>query len=224
MKTSLAEKVVVVTGSSIGIGAAIAEEFARHGAKVVITYNSHKAEAEKIKTNCERLGAPETFLSPLDVTSTKSIESLVEKVVEKFGQIDILVNNAGVFGEGTVETTTVEDIENQVRVNIEGLIKMTHFVLPHLKGAVINISSRAGLKPYPGYATYGTTKWAVRGFSQSLAEEISQPVYCVNPRGTATAMNDFEGDPPEKVAKVTLDVLTEKIKLPSGSDVNVWDY
>lgn len=97
MKTSLAEKVVVVTGSSIGIGAAIAEEFARHGAKVVITYNSHKAEAEKIKTNCERLGAPETFLSPLDVTSTKSIESLVEKVVEKFGQIDILVNNAGVL-------------------------------------------------------------------------------------------------------------------------------
>lgn len=220
----LKDKVVLITGSSLGIGASIAQEFARVGAKVVITYHSNRAAAEKIKANCERLGAAATFLFPLDVTSNKSIEKIVEAVVERFGQIDILVNNAGVFAEGTVETTTMEGIENQVRVNLEGLIKMTHTALPHLKAAVINIGSRAGTKAYPPYSTYAATKWAVRGFSKSLAGEIDLPVYCVNPSGTATQMNDFEGVPPEKVASVVVGVLTGKIKADSGGDVNVWEY
>lgn len=220
----LKEKVVLITGSSIGIGAAIAKEFAKHGSSVVITYHSNKAQAQKVEADCTRLGAAKTALDHLDVTDDSSIKETVKKVVEDFGQIDILVNNAGVFAEGTVEKTTFEGIEHQVRVNVEGLIKMTHASLPYLKGAVVNIASRAGMKAYAPYSTYGATKWAVRGFTKSLAEETDLPIYCVNPRGTATAMNDFEGDPVEKVAQVVVNVLTGKIKAASGDDVNVWDY
>ena len=208
---SLNSKVVLITGSSIGIGAAIAEEFAKEGSQVVITYNSNKEKAEKVKQNCERLGAAKTLIIQLDVTRNESIKAAVKKVVEDLGKIDILVNNAGVFAEGTVEKTTFEGIENQVRVNVEGLIKMTHASLPYLKGAIVNIASRAGLVAYPPYSTYGATKWAVRGFSKSLAGETDLPVYIINPTGTATQMNDFEGDPPEKVARIVVDVVSGKI-------------
>ncbi|MDP2671434.1 MAG: SDR family oxidoreductase [bacterium] len=220
----LKDKVVLITGSSIGIGAALAEEFARQGAKVVITYNTNKDAAMRLAEKCLTLGAADILVLKLDVRNEKEILESVARVKKEFGHIDVLVNNAGVFAEGTVETTTFEGIEDQVRVNLEGLIKMTHAALPYLKGAVVNIGSRAGTKPYPNYATYAATKWAVRGFSKSLAAEIALPVYCVNPAGTATAMNDFEGVPASKVAEVILAVLTGKIKAESGDDINVWEY
>lgn len=220
----LEEKVVLITGSSIGIGAAAAKEFAKATAKVVITYHSNKDKAKIVAQECQNLGAAEILLTELDVTNNESIEKVVKEVVGKWGQIDILVNNAGVFEEGTVAETSFEEIEHQVRVNLEGLIKMTHAALPNIKAAIINIGSRAGLKAYAPYSTYGATKWAVRGFTKSLAEEITLPVYCVNPKGTATEMNDFTGDPVEKVGRVIVDLAAGKIQAKSGDDINVWEY
>lgn len=223
MQNSLKNKIVLITGSSVGIGAAIAREIAKEGANIVVTYNHSRAEAQQVAQECEKIGAAETLVLQLDVLDNKSMEQAVGEVVAKFGGIDVLVNNAGVFAQGTVEKISFEDIEYQVRVNVEGLIKMTHAALPYLKGAIVNIASRAGLKAYPPYSTYGATKWAVRGFSKSLAGETDIPIYIVNPTGTATQMNDFEGDPPEKVARVVVDVLTGKIPAKSGDDINVWE-
>lgn len=220
----LKDKVIFTTGSSLGIGAAIAKEFSKSGSKIIITYNHSKTEAEKVEKDCQEFGATEDLLIQLDVTNNESIKAAVKEVVEKFGQIDILVNNAGVFEEGIVAEITFEHIEHQVRVNLEGLIKMTHAALPYTKGAIVNIASRAGLVAYHPYYTYGATKWGVRGFSKGLAGEASIPIYIVNPTGTATQMNDFEGDPPEKVAKIVVDVVTGKISAKSGDDINIWEH
>ena len=224
MENSLKDKVVLITGSSIGIGAATAKEFASQGARVVITYNTSRADAQEVAKECQELSSAEVPVLALDVGNDDSIVNAVKEVVAKFGHIDILINNAGVFAEGSVAETNFRDIENQVRVNLEGLIKMTNATLPYIKGSIINIASAAGLKPYPGYATYGATKWGVRGFSKSLAGEIDLPVYTVNPDGTATQMNDFTGTPTEKVAAVIADVAKGVLPAQSGDDINVWEH
>ncbi len=220
----LKNTVVLVTGSSVGIGASIAKEFAKAGAKIVVTYDTNKDKAFAVSQECEKLGASGVLVTKLDVCENDDIVRVVKETVEKFGQIDILVNNAGVFVDGTVESTDFSGLEKQIRVNVEGLIKMTHQALPYTKAAIVNIASRAGLVAYHPYSTYGASKWAVRGFSKALAGETDIPVYVVNPTGTATAMNDFQGDPPEKVARIVVDVVSGKLRAKSGDDINIWEH
>ncbi len=223
MENTLNGKVVFITGSSIGIGAATAKEFASQGAKVVITYNQSKADAEQVEKECQELSNSETLLVQLDVSKTDSLQNAVKEVVGKFGHIDILVNNAGVLYENKLTDTSFAEIESQIRVNLEGLIKITKESLPYIKGCIVNLASEVGFKAYPGLATYVATKWAVRGFSKTLAGEIDIPVYIVNPGGTATQMNDFAGEPTEKVAAVIADLVSGKIASQSGDDINVWE-
>lgn len=223
MEKSLQGKVVFITGSSIGIGAATAKEFASQGSKVVITYHQSQADAQQVDKECQELGS-ETLLVQLNVKDNQSIQEAVDQIVAKFGRVDVLINNAGVLYDGNLNIAKLGEIEDQVQTNLEGLIKMTKVALPIVKDLIINIASTVGSKAYPGYSTYAATKWGVRGFTKSLAGEISQKVVCVNPRLTATAMGDFEGDPPEKVAAVIADVVTGKMAAQSGDDINVWEH
>ena len=220
----LKNKVVLITGSSIGIGKATAFEFAKEGSKVVITYNKDKEEAEQTRLKCTTLGASDTLLLHLDLTDNQSIIYTVEKTIQKFGQIDILINNAGVLAWKPLREQSFEEIEAQVRVNLEGLIKITKISLPYLTDCIINISSGAGKSPFPELTTYCATKYGVRGFTQSLAlEEESLRIYSVNPGMTATRMTNYIGVPPEKVAKVILNTAKGLYNIPSGGDVDVWE-
>ncbi len=220
----LKNKVVLISGSSIGIGKATAFEFAKEGSKVVITYNKDKEEAEQTRLKCTTLGASDTLLLHLDLTDNQSIIYTVEKTVQKFGQIDILINNAGVLAWKPLREQSFEEIEAQVRVNLEGLIKITKQSLPYLTDCIINISSGAGKSPFPELTTYCATKYGVRGFTQSLAlEEEHLRIYSVNPGMTATRMTNYMGVPPEKVAKVILNTAKGLYNIPSGGDVDVWE-
>jgi 3-oxoacyl-[acyl-carrier protein] reductase len=117
------------------------------------------------------------------------------------------------------------DIENQIRTNLEGLIKMTRRCLPHVKEMIINIASGAGKTGFADLTTYCATKFGVRGFTQSLAEEVTKiKIYSVNPDMTATRMTNFEGRPPEQVARVVLNTAKGMYKVQSGSDIDVWEY
>jgi NAD(P)-dependent dehydrogenase (short-subunit alcohol dehydrogenase family) len=219
----LENKVVLITGSSIGIGQATAFEFAKEGCKVVITYYKDKEEAEKTRLKCMTLGASDTLLIHLNLMENESILFTVEKVIEKFGQIDILINNAGVLAWKPLRQQTFDEIEAQVRVNLEGLIKMTKASLPYLTDCIINISSGAGKSPFPDLTTYCATKYGVRGFTQSLAlEEPDFRVYSVNPGMTATRMTNYQGVPPEKVAKIILNTAKGLYNVSSGGDIDVW--
>lgn len=224
----LKEKVVLITGSSQGIGKAAAIAFAKEGANVVVTYNSNKKKGEEVFKECNKI--KEAFLVKLDVTDSDSIKDCVEKTIDKFGAIDILVNNAGVLSMKEILKQGEKEIDSQVDVDLRGLIKMTKAVLPFLKGQgkglIINIASAAGKKVYENLSVYCAMKFGVRGFTQALALELPEEikVFAVNPGMTATQMTNFEGTKPEKVAEVIINTAKEKYKIKSGGDVDVWKY
>ena len=221
----LKNKVVLITGSSIGIGRYTAYEFAKEGSKVIITYYKDKEEALKTYNTCLELGMPEGLVLYLNLKDNGSIVKCVNEVLDRFGYIDILINNAGVLAWKPLREQSFEEIEAQIRVNLEGLIKMTKVALPHIREMIINIGSGAGKTGFPELTTYCATKFGVRGFTQSLAqEETDIKVYTVNPGMTATRMTGYKGVSPSIVAKVILNTAKGIYRKPSGSDIDVWEY
>lgn len=224
MEHSLKNKVIFITGASSGIGRETAYKFAKEGAKLALTYFTNKDEADEVVKKCEELGASDVLMLKLDIRNNESIREAVKQVIDKFGKIDVLINNAGVIEWGPLEKETLEGIENQLRVNLEGLIKITKDCLPYIEDSIINIASGAGIHAHATLATYCATKFGVRGFTQTLAlERPDLSIFAVNPDTTATAMTDYEGRPPEDVAEVILNTVKGKYKVPNGGDVNVWE-
>jgi 3-oxoacyl-[acyl-carrier protein] reductase len=218
-------KIVLITGSSNGIGRETAFKFASEKAKVVLTYCSDRPGGQKARERCRELGAAETLLIRLDLRDSKSIVNTVDKVIKTFGRIDILINNAGVAVWRPLREQTLADVEGQIRTNLEGLIKMTRTCLPYVKDMIINIASGAGQTAFADLAPYCATKFGVRGFTQALAQEMSKlKIYAVNPDMTNTRLSGFQGRPAEQVAQVVLNTAKGRYKKSSGSDINVWDY
>jgi 3-oxoacyl-[acyl-carrier protein] reductase len=218
-------KVVLITGSSNGIGRETAFKFASEKAKVVLTYCNDRLGGQKTEKSCKELGASETLLIRLDLRDNKNISEAVDKVVKTFGKIDILINNAGVSVWKPLKKQNLVDIENQLRTNLEGLIKMTWICLPYIEDMIINIASGSGQRGFAELAPYCATKFGVRGFTQALAQELSKPkIYAVNPDMTKTRMTGFQGRPAEEVAQIVLNTAQGKYRKSSGSDINVWDY
>lgn len=222
---SLKNKVVLITGSSVGIGREDAFKFSRAGCRVAITYYKDREDAEEAAKKCMDLGAADAFVVYLNVMDDASIKSAVRQVAGRYGKISVLINNAGVIVWRHLEEQEFDDIATQIRTNLEGLIKVTKECLPFIEDAIINMASSAGLTGYSDLTVYCATKWGVRGFTKSLAEELPKiKVYAVNPGAIATRMTNFRGMLPEKVAEVVFNLASGKYRLKSGSDVNIWDY
>lgn len=224
---NLEGKVVLVTGSSSGIGKETAIRFAQKGCKVIITYNTEKEKGEEVLQACQKYG--DALLIHLDVTDDRSIDRAVS-AVEKFSRIDVLVNNAGIMHMANLVLQSVEDITTEVHTNLLGLIKMTRAFLPYFyrqkNGIIINCASGAGKTGYPRLSVYCATKFGVRGFTQALAAELPDGirVYCVNPGTTATRLTNYQGKDPKKVAEIIVLAAEEKLSKKSGDDIDVWDY
>lgn len=214
-------KVVLITGSSVGIGRETAYLFAEEGAKLIITYCKNKEAAGKAALKCRELGSPEVLVLKIDLADTKSIELAVEKAVGSFGLIDILINNAGVIAWKHLREQSYFEIDNQIEINLSGLIKMTKISLPFIKETIINVSSRSGQKGHEKLTTYCATKFGVRGFTKALACEIGLKVFSVNPPLTKTGMSGYQGIPANDVAGVILDAAKRREELESGSDISV---
>src|SRR3989338_2946078 len=221
----LKNKVVMVTGSSLGVGRETAFKFAKEGCKVVVTYFKDKKEGEEVAKKCASFGAADVLLLQLNVMDNKSIKDCVKKTIEKFNHINILINNAGIVIWKQLKEQSFEDIENEMRTNLEGLIKMTRECLPYIKETIINISSSAGKSAFACLSTYCATKFGVRGFAQALSQELrSINVYSVNTGSTATRMTNFAGAKPEKVADVILRTAKGEIKADLSRDIDVWKF
>ncbi len=224
----LKNKVVLITGSSIGIGRATALAFAKAGNKVILTYNTNKKEGEATLKECEKYS--EAHLIHLDVSDDTSLNNLTKEVIKKYGKLDILVNNAGIVVVKLFKNQTFHDIEYQIAVNLTGLIKVTHIFLPLLEqqkeGLILNVASIAGKSPGDEIVPYCATKYGVRGFTQSLALELPSHIktYSINPSFTATQMTNFEGVDPSKVAAVIVKTAQEKLGKKSGDDVDAPEY
>jgi 3-hydroxy acid dehydrogenase / malonic semialdehyde reductase len=165
-------KKAIVTGASSGIGAATAKALLREGASVA-------TGARRVDRLAE-LGDGAVALE-LDVTDAKSSESFVANAVERLGRLDILVNNAGLaLGRDPFDESTEEDEEALIETNVHGLIRMTRLCLPHIAdgGHIVNIGSIAGRQAYEDAALYVTTKFAVRGFTYALREDLlGRPIH-----------------------------------------------
>ena len=217
-------KTVFITGTSSGIGKETAFRFASTGARVVLTYHKKKKEGRRTEKHCVELGADDTLLLHLDVMNDKSIADAIKQTRKKYGNIDILINNAGTGVVKPFKDNSTNEIEQQLRTNLEGLIKVTHAFIPHVREAIINVGSFLSKNAFPDMAVYCASKFGVRGFTQSLAQELPDlRICCVNPDLTATPLTGNEGRPPELVADIIFKVASRKIRVKKGGDVDVWE-
>ena len=173
----LAGRVALITGASRGIGRAVALRLAQAGATTVLAARTEAALAAVAEMI--RVSGVEALVAPTDVTDEQQLEALVNAALARFGRIDILVNNAGGGPPRTpVVKARVRDWEWTVRLNLWAPMTLTKLVLPSMierrGGTIINICSLAGLAGKPGEAAYAAAKFGVRGFSQSLFEEVRE--------------------------------------------------
>ncbi|MBF4770534.1 SDR family NAD(P)-dependent oxidoreductase [Nocardioides agariphilus] len=243
-------KVVAITGAGSGIGRALAVELAEHGALLAISDVDADGLAETVDL-VKAAGASEVRGDLVDVASRQALEAWAEEVAGQFGRVNVLVNNAGVSLTGEVGDLAVEDMEWIVDINFWGVVHGTRAFLPHLiasgDGHVVTMSSLFGLVSIPGQSLYNATKYAVRGFSESLREELlvaRHPVgvTVVHPGGIKTAIARrgrvsrredkdslvamFDGVlakvPPERAAQVIVrGVLRGKPRVLVGLDAHV---
>ena len=225
MSSDLAGKSALVTGASIGIGRETALRFAAAGCRVAITYFEHRSEAEEAAARCLALGAPDAFAISLQLGDTDDTCRVVDAVVDRFGGLDILVNNAGVISWRPFLGQDLAEIDEQIAVNLLGVMKLTWCALPRLSDAVITVGSTATLHQSSTPPPYCASKWGLRGFVKALSlEHPDKRILSVHPTQTATRMNDMRGMPPERVADVIFRVASGEIAVEPGGDVDLREY
>ena len=197
----LEQKNVFITGSSRGIGLAIAHKFASLGANVVL--NSRGEISEELLAEFKPYGVKILAISG-DVSDFADAKRMVDQAIEELGSVDVLVNNAGITQDTLMLKMTEEDFEKVLKVNLTGAFNMTQSVLkPMIKareGAIINMSSVVGLMGNIGQANYAASKAGLIGFTKSVAREVANR----NVRVNAIAPGMIESD--------MTAVLTDKVK------------
>ncbi|KAK6464109.1 NADP(+)-dependent dehydrogenase [Scheffersomyces coipomensis] len=176
----LANKIILITGASSGIGEATAREFAEASngkIKLILTARRFDRLTSLSESLIKQYPDIKIHSAKLDVTVKESIKPFLSSLPHEFADIDVLINNAGkALGKANVGSIEDEDIDGMFQTNVLGLIHITQAVLPIFKakdsGDIVNIGSIAGRDPYPGGAIYCATKSAVKFFSHSLRKEL----------------------------------------------------
>ena len=176
-------KVALVTGSSRGIGRAIALAMAKEGCQVAVNYLGSE---EKAKSLCEEIGQLGGKAIPFraDVSRWDEAKTMVDGVLSSFGKVDILVNNAGITKDNLLLRMSQEDWEEVIRINLSGVYNCTKLLLkPMIKqrqGRIINITSVSGITGNPGQSNYAAAKAGLIGFTKSIAKEVASRNILVN--------------------------------------------
>ena len=198
----LSKKVAIVTGGSRGIGKAIVERLAAHGASVVFTYHSSAAKANELVANLSEQYPEQSFKAyQSDASVFEQAADLVNNVVKEFGTIDILVNNAGIARDNLLLRMTETQWDDVLSNNLKSVFNLSkHVAKPMLKqrsGSIINITSIIGLKGNAGQANYAASKAGIVGFTKSVAQELgSCNIRCnaIAPGYIETDMTDNLGE------------------------------
>jgi NAD(P)-dependent dehydrogenase (short-subunit alcohol dehydrogenase family) len=246
-----AGKVAAVTGAGSGIGQALALELGRSGAALAISDVNLEGLADT-EEGLKAIGAP-VRSDRLDVTEREAFQIYADQINEHFGKVNQIYNNAGIAFFGDIEVTQFKEMERVMDVDFWGVVNGTKAFLPHLiasgDGHVVNVSSLFGLMSMPGQGAYNAAKFAVRGFTEALRQEMELnrhpvKVTSVHPGGIRTPIartaNAAEGvDPeltvklfekrlanttPQRAAEVILDgVRKNKARVLIGQDAVVLD-
>lgn len=218
----LKDKVVIVTGSGQGIGAALASNLAEEGCKVIIAeINEEKARAVAEEINIKGY---DVSICQTDVSNEESTENLANYVAERYGRIDVLINNASIFSTIKLKNTeeiSVKEWDNLMSVNLRGVFLCSKAVIPYMKeqkhGKIINISSATVFMGKPYYIHYVTSKAGVIGFTRALARELGDwniNVNCITPGYTKTEVSR-ETTSPDQVKAI---INHQCIKRPGVPD------
>ena len=182
-QNSLDGKFALVTGASKGIGSAAAVELARMGASVAVNYHSSKAAASETEKLIKNYGV-DSLTVRADVGNLDDVNSMIDSVNDRFGQIDILVNNAGIIDDGLLLRMTDEAWKNVIDTNLNGTFYCTRAVIRSMVrsrwGRVINVGSVVGLRGNVGQTNYTASKAGIIGFTYALAKEVATRNITVN--------------------------------------------
>lgn len=237
---SFNDKVVIVTGGSAGIGAAICVLFAKEGANVVIV-GRNEAKLEEVAKQCSQAGKKPL---PIKADISKDVEAkqVIDKTIQKYGKLDVLINNAGILGkpQSILEKNLVAVYDEVLNTNLRPVFLLTNLAAPFLaktKGNIVNVSSIAGFRGTPEYATYATSKAALSLFGNMAALELAEVgvrVNTVSPGPVETEI--FAGHPnlsvdllktttaqkrvsrPEEIAEVVAFMASDKTESITGSN------
>jgi short-subunit dehydrogenase len=193
MTDSLKGGVVLITGAASGIGAALAVALAKRGCNLALA-DLNEAGLSEVAGRAAKLGADVSSHS-LDVADAQVIAALPDTIKARHGRLSVLINNAGVALGGTFDQTSLDDFEWLMNINFWAVVRLSKAFLPMLRqepaANIVNVSSLFGLIAPPGQAAYCSSKFAVRGFSESLRQELAGSpvtVTVVHPGGIATSI------------------------------------
>jgi len=215
------EKIVLITGTTGGIGKAMAKKFSEDKTKIAL--NDISAQKEKLKELVKEIGKNQKmakyFLA--DVSNFKEVQKMVEDIRQEFGRLDVLVNNAGITKDRTLAKMTQEEWQKVIDVNLTGVFNCTKAALPLIiqnQGKIINISSLVGLRGNFGQTNYAATKAGIIGFTKSLSKELGR--FGVNVNAIAPGFIDtpLTANLPEEF-KITVKKLTSLGRFGTPDDV-----
>ncbi|HBJ31149.1 MAG TPA: 3-oxoacyl-[acyl-carrier-protein] reductase [Dehalococcoidia bacterium] len=196
-------KYALVTGSSKGIGRAVALMLGEMGVNVAVNYNNSKDAAKEVEENLHKMGV-ESFIVRGDVSDVDQVAKMINQVTKTFGGVDILVNNAGIIDDGLLIRMSDDAWDNVISTNLNGTFYCTRAVLRGMIrrrwGRIINIGSVVGIRGNIGQVNYSASKAAIIGFTKALAKEVATRNITVN---TVT---------PGYISTDTVDVLPQETK------------
>jgi len=227
----LKNKVIIITGSSIGIGRTMAYEMLKEGAKIVLNARN----AERLDKTYQKMKAEGNEVTAVagDVSKMEDCQKIIDHAIATFGQIDALVNNAGISMEGSVEDLAPEVFQKLFDVNVMGSIFPTKAALPYLKktkGSIVFISSAAGIRGMPNHAAYSASKMALTAVAESMKIELKESDVHIGIAYVGFTQNDPEktiydkdgkiipqpsrdfikAEPPQKVAQRIISMIVRR--------------
>jgi 3-oxoacyl-[acyl-carrier protein] reductase len=203
----LTGKVALVTGSSRGIGRAIALKLSDAGAKVAVNFAGNVEKAEEVKAEIESRGG-EVILVQGKVDSLETVNDIVKKVVDTWGTLDILVNNAGITRDNLLLKMSESDFDEVISTNLKGVFNctkaVTRLMMKQRGGRIVNLSSVVGLTGNISQANYAAAKAGIIGFTKSAAKELASRGITVNAIAPGFIQTNMTDKLPDKIKEESL--------------------
>lgn len=202
-------KVVLVTGSSRGIGRAIALKFAAEGARVVVNYINSEKDASEVVDQIKKLGS-EAIAIKCDVSQEEEVKQMISQIIEKYDRLDVLVNNTGIVFDIPLLEKTVDQWRKTLEINLIGTFLCSKYAAPHLKeakGRIVNISSTNAINSFsPESADYDASKAGVVMLTKNFAKELA-PDVLVNTVAPGWVDTDMNKDLPDDYVKEEMEKI-----------------